>query len=247
MKIFIRSDIWKRIVDEGFREASHITKDVVLNWSQASLLNLIIRRALDNEVLITEWNIDKQTVLRNSEAQSELFYKLFPRQVEQGPQKPSTLAWIISRCADGMGKTAPREVIHLLNSIREEEAKRIEQGNVPPQENRLFDRSVLKAALPAVSTARLVQTIYAEYPDTRPFLEKLRGQKTEQTSASLAEVWGVPEAEAQVKADQLVNIGFFQRRVSRDAQTFWVPFLYRDALQMVQGKAGDTAISADND
>ena len=101
MKIFIRSDIWKRIVDDGFREASHITKDVILDWSQPSLLNLIIRRALDNEVLIREWHIDKQAVLRNSEAQSDLFYRLFPKQVEQGPQKPPTLAWIISRCADG--------------------------------------------------------------------------------------------------------------------------------------------------
>lgn len=246
MKIFIRSDIWKRIVDDGFREASHITKDVILDWSQPSLLNLIIRRALDNEVLIREWHIDKQAVLTNSEAQSDLFYRLFPKQVEQGPQKPPTLAWIISRCADGMGKTAPREVIHLLNSVREEEVKRIEQGNAPPQENRLFDRSVLKAALPAVSTARLVQTIYAEYPDTRPFLEKLKGQKTEQTSASLAGVWGISESQVQVKTDELVNIGFFQRRGSRENQTFWVPFLYRDALQMVQGKAGEAGVSAEN-
>jgi hypothetical protein len=124
LKVFIRSDIWKRIVDEGFREASHITKDVVLDWSPAALLNLIIRRVLKNEVLVKEWNIDREAVLRNSSAQSDLFYRLFPKQVDQGPQKPATLAWILSRCADGTGKTAPREVIHLLNTIREEEVKR---------------------------------------------------------------------------------------------------------------------------
>jgi hypothetical protein len=140
-----------------------------------------------------------------------------------------------------LGKTAPREVIHLLNSIREEEVKRIEQGHPPPLENRLFDRSVLKAALPAVSTARLVQTIYAEYPDTRRFLEKLKGQKTEQTPNNLAIIWGIPEVEVQLKTDELVNVGFFQRKGSGDAQTFWVPFLYRDALQMIQGKAGEVA------
>ena len=43
---------------------------------------------------------------------------------------------------------------------------------------------------------------------------------------------------AQAKAEELVEIGFFQRRGSRDAPAFWVPFLYRDALEMVQGRAG---------
>ena len=95
-------------------ERQAILQDVVLEWSEAALLNLIIRRALDNEALIEEWKIDKRAVLNNSEAQADLFYRLFPKQVEQGPQKPTTLAWIISRCADGTGKTAPREVIHLL-------------------------------------------------------------------------------------------------------------------------------------
>jgi hypothetical protein len=79
LKVFIRSDIWKRIVDEGFREASHITKDVILDWTQGALLNLIIRRVLKNEVLLAEWNIDRDAVLRDSNAQSDLFYRLFPK------------------------------------------------------------------------------------------------------------------------------------------------------------------------
>jgi hypothetical protein len=136
-------------------------------------------------------------------------------------------------------------VIHLLNTIREEEVRRIEHGGPLPQENRLFDRSVFKAALPAVSTARLVQTIYAEYPDTQVFLPKLKGEKTEQTTASLAEIWAVSGVEAEARAQELVNIGFFQRRGSREAPTFWVPFLYRDALQMIQGKAGEVSKSDD--
>jgi hypothetical protein len=39
------------------------------------------------------------------------------------------------------------------------------------------------------------------------------------------------------RAEMLVRIGFFQRRGSRDDPTFWVPFLYRDALEMIQGLA----------
>ena len=240
LKIFIRSDIWEDIVDEGFREASHITKDIVIGWSQSALLNLIIRRIVDNKSICVEFNIEKNSVLNNFEEQIELFYKLVPKQIDQGSRKPPTLDWILSRCADGTGKTAPREVIHLLNTLREEEVKRLEQGNPVPQENRLFDRSVFKAALPAVSTARLIQTIYAEYPEKKPFLAKLEGEKTEQTLSSLAEIWGgQSQADAQALAEDLVRIGFFQRKGSREEPTFWVPFLYRDALKMSQGKAGD--------
>lgn len=50
LKIFLRSDIWARITARGFREASHITKHVTIQWEARSLLNLIVRRALHNEV-----------------------------------------------------------------------------------------------------------------------------------------------------------------------------------------------------
>jgi hypothetical protein len=71
LKIFIRSDIWRRIVDDGFREASHITRDVVLEWSPSALLNLIIRRILKNTALVEELKIDRDAVLRDSKAQSK--------------------------------------------------------------------------------------------------------------------------------------------------------------------------------
>ena len=32
LKIFLRSDIWRRIVEGGFREASHITRVAILEW-----------------------------------------------------------------------------------------------------------------------------------------------------------------------------------------------------------------------
>src|SRR5262249_54185658 len=52
LKIFLREDIWKRITAEGFREASHLIRYVVLNWTQPALLNLIMRRLLNNSVLV---------------------------------------------------------------------------------------------------------------------------------------------------------------------------------------------------
>jgi hypothetical protein len=135
------------------------------------------------------------------------------------------------------GRTYLRKSRLVLAS--EEEAKRIERGEPLPPENRLFDRTVFKAALPAVSKARLLQTVYAEYPNVEPLVSKLKGEKTEQTISSLAAIWKQPSEVAQAEADKLVEIGFFQKRGSRDSPTFWVPFLYRDALEMIQGRADE--------
>jgi hypothetical protein len=234
LKVFLRSDIWSRIVDSGFREASHITKVVTLTWPSNSLLNLIVKRILNNKVVVDEFKVDRNKVLASFDAQQDIFYQLFPAQVDQGQKKPSTLDWIVSRCADGTDKTAPREVIHLLNCLREQEIARLEQGF--PEASVLFDRSVFKLALPTVSEARLVQTLFAEYPECKDWITKLKGEKTEQTLESLGHLWAVTTVNER-RAEVLVRIGFFQRRGSRDDPTFWVPFLYRDALEMIQGLA----------
>jgi hypothetical protein len=240
LKIFLREDIWKRITATGYREASHLIRYVVLDWTTSTLLNLIIRRLLNNPPLIKEFSIDRDAVLQDAAQQEHLFYRCFPKQVEQGPQKAPTLKWLVTRCADGTGKTAPRELIHLLKSILEQEIKRLEHGGGPAADDKLFDRSVFKAALPEVSNARVNQYLYAEYPDLRPFVTKLEKQKTAQTLDSLAELWGLSKEAAATKAKELVEIGFFEERMERGSRanpTYWVPFLYRDALGLVQGKA----------
>lgn len=237
LKIFLRSDIWSRITEGGFRESSHITRVVVIDWSKPALLNLIIRRMISNPRLVDALKIDREKILRDFEAQQNLFYRVFPAKVEQGSKKPSTLDWMITRCADGKGKTAPREVIHLLSSLREKEISRLERGESAAPSEQLFDRSVFKEALPTVSEARYNQSLIAEYPDLKNLLTKLNGEKTEQTSESLAELWGMDVEEASAEALKLVDIGFFELRGSKETETFWVPFLFRDALSMSQGLA----------
>jgi hypothetical protein len=240
LKIFIREDIWKRITYAGFREASHITRFVVLGWDRLSLLNLLMRRALSNDLIVGEFGINTEEVLKDASAQEALFGRLFPAQVEQGERKSSTFDWMINRCADGTKKTAPRELVHLLNCLREQEARRLERGGTLPPDDQLFYRSVFKQALPTVSETRLYQYLYAEYPAYRRYIEMLDRQKTEQTPASLAGLWGSNVGGAIKTARELVALGFFEERGTREEPTFWVPFLYRDALRMVQGKAGET-------
>ncbi|MGH9501195.1 MAG: P-loop ATPase, Sll1717 family [Terriglobales bacterium] len=237
LKIFLRTDIWRRItVEQGFREASHITRHITIKWDKPSLMNLAVRRAAQSSQLLDYVSMGRDAVLR--EGQNLFLEKLLPDQVEVGPNKPKTaFDWILGRTSDGTRENAPRELIHFLNATRDEEIKRVELGNVDAESQTLFSRPAIKNALPEVSKVRLEQTLFAEYPDLRRYVIKLEGEKTLQRLQSLASVWGISEQQTADIAEQLVEVGFFERRGSKEAPEFWVPFIYRPSLTMVQGAA----------
>ena len=237
LKIFLRDDIWQRVVSPGFREASHVTQSITITWDERSLLHLVIRRALHNEAIRAFYDVDAAKVLADAEEQKKLFYRIFPAQVDLGERKSTTFDWMLTRTADGTDNTAPRELIHLLSSARDQQLKQLEMGQPEPAGEALFDRNALKAALPEVSKVRYEQTLCAEHPTLKEMLTRMEGEKTQQTPATLAKIWRVPVAEAHVRAEQLAEVGFFQRRGSKEQPIFWVPFLYRDALNLVQGPA----------
>lgn len=237
LKIFLRDDVWRRVTEGGFRESSHITSDITITWDAQSLLNLVVRRALNSETLRQFYNVTEDSVLSDFDKQTSLFYEIFPDQVDLGGNKPGTFDWMLSRTRDGSNKTAPRELIHLLSSARDKQLQKLDVGAGGSEEGTLFDRDALKEALPEVSRVRFEQTLCAEYPDLKPWMTSLEGERTLQRPAALARIWSEPEAQATKIANQLVEIGFFERRGSREAPEFWVPFLYRDALRLVQGTA----------
>jgi hypothetical protein len=237
LKIFLRSDIWRRITEEGFREASHITKTLTISWNTQSLMNLVARRAIQNAHVQEYYDVTPAEVLSSAAAQREFFYRFSPQQVEVGPNKPETFDWIVGRCRDGSRQTAPREVIHLMSSLREEQVRRLEVGEPEPEDGTLFVRTAFKDALQVVSKVRLEQTLYAEYPKLKRYLETLRGEKTSHSVESLSRLWRVTPEEAGRVAQQLAEIGFFELRGPKNDPEYWVPFLYRDALDLVQGSA----------
>jgi hypothetical protein len=237
LKIFLRTDIWNRIIEEGFREASHITKHVTISWNEASALNLIVRRLLRNEAILNGFGIDATEALKSAEEIDRIFYRIAPEQVDVGEKSPRTLKWLLSRTSDGTGAYSPREIIHFLNALKSEQLKRYENGIKPPSDERLFERATFKEALPEVSKVRLEQTLYAEHPDKKKYVEALREKKTNHSSESLAAIWEVDIEKAKNIAEELAFTGFFEKRRDNESQRYWVPFLYRDALKLSQGAA----------
>jgi hypothetical protein len=109
LKIFLRTDIWSEITDGGFRETSHITRDLSLQWGRANLLKLIVQRVIQSEQLRNELGIvDSKDVIASSEAQEMFFDQVFPKQVDAGEKKPKTFDWALLRTEDGKKVAAPR-------------------------------------------------------------------------------------------------------------------------------------------
>lgn len=245
LKVFLRSDIWGAITAEGFREASHITRELSLAWNSGTLLRLVMQRLVRNQSLCEYYGVEPTTVLADVHKQHTLFERVYPLQVDLGTRKPKTFDWCLARTQDGHGEPTPRELIHLLSAARDYQLRRYEIGEPPPAGEAIFDRQALKDALPEVSEVRLTKTLYAEYPGLKPKLEALEGQKTHHNDASLAVLWGVDEPEARQVANRLVEVGFFERRGDRQHPTYWVPFMYRPALKLIQGSADGVASTGD--
>ena len=237
LKIFLRDDIWKRITDEGFRESSHITRTTTISWSPQSLLNLIILRAIQNRSILTKYEVDPESIRNSHDNQKELYYKIFPTQVDIGEKQSDTFDWILNRVKDGLGNTAPREVIHFHNEINNCEMKSTSIGENRIEAPNLFSRQSIKSATAEVSKVRTEQNLFAENPNLKTHILKLEGKKAEQNISTLSSLWEKNIEETTSIATELSLVGFFEQRVAKDEGIYKIPFLYRPYLGIIQGKA----------
>jgi len=247
LKIFLRSDIWSEITKGGFRETSHITRDLNLQWGRASLLQLITQRMVQSPELTAFLGGGRETAIATTAAQQALFDAVFPKQVDAGSRKLTTFDWALSRSADGKKVNAPRELIHLFSEVRDAQLHRLDTGEASIPQDSLFEAQTFREAWPVVSETRLMKTIYPEFPWLKEWLERLRGQRTHHSLDSLRAIWGVDLGEAEDRIKRLVDVGFFERRGPIQESTYWVPFLYRPALGLVQGSAEGVAEKAQED
>lgn len=88
-----------------------------------------------------------RSIAPTSDSTSLCLEALNGRALGQNVNKPSTFDWMLSRTRDGTQRNAPRELIHLLNSLRDEQVRRLEIGDAEPDGPRLFVRATFKDAL----------------------------------------------------------------------------------------------------
>lgn len=226
--IFFRDDIWNRIIDDGFREASHLTKKELITWDESALLHLIMSRFIQNEELINYYGFSKGTLM-SKEAQLEFFKSIFPKETAQKGE--FNFKWILCKIEDGNKNATPRELIHLINTAIKHEIKFISEGDIYDS-NCFISEKALWLALKEVSKTKL-DTVLAEYPKLQPFINRLKRKKIRSTSADLKIYWDCSKREVNIVARNLVRIGILRDEnefTPNKEPLYCIPHLYRMAL-----------------
>lgn len=230
LKIFLRTDIWRRVSQEGFREASHIERTMTISWDERSLLNLIVRRLVKNPIIGEAYDVQPEQLLRVAEQQEALFYRIFPRSIQEHGQELSALTWMITNTSDASQTAAPREIIHLLNDGREAQLRSLELGEAWPGDECLIGAQALITALQGVSKVRLEQTLYAEYPELRELIRRLEGKPNRFVRQDLQQYWDRKVGPTGTLIARLQDVGFFS--ASAVERILIVPPIYAIALRI---------------
>ena len=233
LKLFVRRDLFRRIIGGGFVNLTHINaRKIEIVWDEADLLNLLCRRVRDNEEVARVLGAEKMS-------DEDLFYRLFPAKVDQATRKPTSWNWIMARIRDGNDIKPPRNLIDLAKMARDEQLKVEARAarSFSPNEP-LIEADAIRKALQKLSTQRVEDTLLAEAgADIASLIQKFRRAKAEQNVESLAGILGLQDRNLQDAIRQLMEIGFLEK-----VKTSWkVPMLYRDGLEVTQGKAFPSA------
>lgn len=222
--IFLRDDIWNRIIEGGFRETSHITKTETIYWDRNSLFSLLMSRLEKNEKLIASFKID----LKSNNLREELFKRIFPKKTKEGHD--FSFEWMILRIKDGFGNATPRELIHLVTSAIKNELKRISENKY--SKDSLLSNEALLEGLKEASKTKL-ETIIAEYPTLKTYILRLKNKKPRLKFEELKEIWGISKKEATIIINNLLKIGFLKNESKTEEYTdLLIPTIFRPSLSM---------------
>jgi hypothetical protein len=234
IKIFLRDDILGQIVgSHGFTALTHITARSAnqLSWSEDQILSLVVKRLAASPPLRNYLNIDQQQ-LGNRAYQEQLFYRVFPETVHSGPNQSRTLRWIYTHTMDGRNVVTPRDVIDLLTRAKQRQQDEFEadQGGVSDW---IIGPSAILYGHTELSKRKKDTYLKAEFSHFWSHIEKFVKGKTEYSEAALRKILGTTFESA---IGDLTGIGLLTETKANGNRTFKIPFLYREGLELTQGK-----------
>lgn len=231
-KIFLRDDIWNDISEGGFREASHLVNKISLRWDKLTLVNMIVRRFILSDIFSQFYELPDNFAMRPMNNKVDLIHSIVPSRMKfVGGSEMNGLDWVLQCTKDGNDNITPRDFIEFFVSMKDYELNRFARGEAPPKDAKLlFSYEAMSYASQTLSKVKLEQTIYAEYPNLKPYIEQLDGSPTRNFDiALLIKIWGVPRSEAIQLASKLASIGLFKKT---GKEKYLVPALYLHQLNM---------------
>jgi hypothetical protein len=228
MKLFVRKDLFRRIIAGGFVNLTHINaKKVEIVWDDDDLYDLLCRRIAQNEHVLGDMTLGEGSL-------DDLFNAMFPSQVDVAERKPTTWNWMLSRIRDGNDIKPPRNLIDLVSKARDAQVRREARDEREYSSGEpLLSGDALKRGLEALSNERVEDTLLAEAGSYAEYINRFRNGKAEHNMESLAGTLGVSPDEVGAILEPLREIGVLEAV----GQNFKVPMLYRSGLAITQGRA----------
>ncbi|HJS88705.1 MAG TPA: hypothetical protein VJ738_01930 [Steroidobacteraceae bacterium] len=237
VKLFIRDDMLDNLVstDAGFTALTHLTarQADTLRWEPEQIQAMLAKRFFANDGIAAFFNVDAERVNSSAAYRLQCLSKLFPPTVFRGTRQSSTLTWIYKRCSDGRGVVTPRDVLDLLLKAKQRQHD-ICSGDPDGETAWLIGADAIQYGLEQLSEHKRRTYLQAEFPHLWQHMAKFIGGKTEYSEEALVALLG---KEAKPAAEDLVSIGFLQKKSGSANTTYTVPFLYRYGMDMSQGKA----------
>lgn len=230
LKLFLRNDLFRKIIGPGFVNLTHVNaRKIDIVWDDDDLLDLLGRRIAENPEFLVDIGQEPDS------SSEDLIYAVFPQQVDVGERKPTTVSWILSRIRDGNDVKAPRNLIDLVQKSQDAQLRREERESEEYRAGEpLIKADAIKRGLKALSQARVEDTLLAEAsPELSRMIERFRDGKAEHNEESMASVLGIEAANVGEPLKHLMQVGFLEQVGS----SYKVPMLYRDGLNITQGKA----------
>ncbi|MBF0816369.1 hypothetical protein E4U02_08090 [Microbacterium paludicola] len=229
LKLFVRRDLFARIVEGGFVNLTHVNaRRITITWEDDDLYNLLFRRLVESE------GFQQATGFSKDSPPDQVFAFVFPEKVDAGARKPPTWKWILTRIRDGNGVKSPRNLVDLVS--RAVEAQKRREAQNPRRldaSGPLITADALKHAQTELSKDRVEDTLLAEAGDSTAAIKAFANGKAEHNVDSLRVLFGDQADEIR---ERLITLGFLEA----SGRTWKVPPLYRPGLSISQGKAFST-------
>lgn len=229
LKLFVRNDLFRKIIRGGFVNLTHINaKRIQIQWHEEDLYAVLCQRIKKSDGFMKALEIPEGV------PNNDLFAIVFPLQVDLGEKKSTTWKWMLARIRDGNNSRSPRNLIDLINKAKEAQARREERS---PREHSsgvpLLEADALRKGLAALSDQRVQDTLLAESGPLAPYLEAFRNGKAEHNLESLKKTMKTSNGEFAMTVEELKALGFLEAV----GDNFKIPMIYRGGLNISQGKA----------
>lgn len=225
VKLFVRNDLFRRIIEGGFVNLTHVNaRKITLTWEEEDLRSLLLRRLRESKEFLEAAGVANAP-------DDAVFDAVFPKKVDPGQKRPTTWNWMVTRIRDANDVKSPRNLVDLVAKAIDAQMRR--EARIPRTHHvgqPLLTGEALKAALLELSRERVEDTLIAEAGESADLIRRFEGGKSEHSEESLAEILGDG---AHEKIKRLAALGLLEKIGS----AYKIPALYRGGLSVTQGKA----------